>query len=187
MAASGFASTMRRIQKPFAKEKDVKFRITTIVATAFAATMLIAASALASTTQNAATIAFTGKYAGTAVTKVTDSVAAISATGTGKGTIIGAGKLTGTGTADSSQQPCVPFGGTGKLTGVAATTIIFRVVSTSKGCGDEEGQMFSLSGKAVVVKATGKLAKAKGTLKFTGLYNRAAGTFSVKFTGSLVK
>jgi hypothetical protein len=166
----------------------VKFRITTILATAFAATMLIAASALASTTRDATTIAFTARYAGTAVTKVTDSVAAISATGTGKGTIIGAGKLVGTGTGDSSQQPCVPFGGTGKMTGVAATTILFKVLSTtSKGCGDEEGQMFSLSGKAVVVKATGRLARAKGTLKFTGLYNRAAGTFSVKFTGSLVK
>jgi hypothetical protein len=166
----------------------VKFRTITTVATAFAATMLIAAGALASTTRDTATIAFTGKYAGTAVTKITDSVVAISATGTGKGTIIGAGKLTGAGTGDSSQQPCVPFGGTGKLTGVAATTILFKVVSTtSKGCGDEEGQMFSLSGKAVVVKATGKLAKAKGTLKFTGLYNRGAGTFSVKFTGSLVK
>ena len=165
----------------------MKFRTITTVATAFAATMLIAAGALASTTRDTATIAFTGRYAGTAVTKITDSVVAISATGTGKGTIIGAGKLTGAGTGDSSQQPCVPFGGTGKLTGVAATTILFRVVSTSKGCGDEEGQMFSLSGKAVVVKATGKLAKAKGTLKFTGLYNRGAGTFSVKFTGSLVK
>jgi hypothetical protein len=165
----------------------VTFRITTIVAAAFTAAMLVAASALASTTREATTIAFTAKYAGTAVTKVTDSVVAISATGAGKGTIIGAGKLTGTGTGDSSQQPCVPFGGTGKLTGVSATTILFKVVSTSKGCGDEEGQTFSLSGKATVVKATGKLAKAKGTLKFSGVYDRSAGTFSVKFTGSLVK
>ena len=164
----------------------MKDRTATIVA-AFGAALLLAAGALASPTRDAATIAFTGKYAGTAVTKVTDNVVAISATGTGKGTIIGSGKLTGSGTGDASQQPCVPFGGLGKLTGVAATTIVFKVVSTSKGCGDEEGQMFSLSGKAVVVKATGKLARAKGTLKFTGLYNRAAGTFSVKFTGSLVK
>jgi hypothetical protein len=158
-----------------------------MVAAAFTAAMLVAASALASTTREATTIAFTAKNPGTADTKVTDSVVAISATGAGKGTIIGAGKLTGTGTGDSSQQPCVPFGGTGKLTGVSATTILFKVVSTSKGCGDEEGQTFSLSGKATVVKATGKLAKAKGTLKFSGVYDRSAGTFSVKFTGSLVK
>ncbi len=162
-------------------------RTTTTIAALLATALLIAGSAIASTTRSAKTIAFTAKYAGTAVTKVTDNVADISATGTGTGTLIGAGKVTGTGTGDTSQQPCVPFGGTGKMTGTAGTTITFKVVSTSKGCGDEAGQVFSLSGKAAVVKATGKLAKAKGTLKFTGLYDRGQGTFSVKFTGSLVK
>lgn len=166
----------------------MKFRsITTLIATAVAAAMVVAGAAVAGTTASAKTIAFTAKYAGTAVTKVTDDVADISATGSGTGTLIGAGKLTGKGTGDASQQPCVPFGGTGKLTGVAKTTITFKVVTTSKGCGDEAGQFFSLSGKAVVLKATGRLANAKGTLKFTGLYNRSAGTFSVKFRGSLVK
>ncbi len=165
----------------------MKFRTTTTIAAALATAMSIAAGALASTTGGTATIAFTAKYAGTAVVKVTDDVAAISATGTGKGTVLGAGKITGKGTGDASQQPCVPFGGTGMLTGLAKTTIAFKVVSTSKGCGDEAGQYFSISGKALVTKATGKLAKAKGTLKFTGLYNRGAGTFTVKFSGSLVK
>lgn len=165
----------------------MKFRTTTTIATALATALLVAAGALASTTEGAATIAFTAKYAGTAVVKVTDDVAAITANGPGKGTVIGAGKITGTGKGDASQQPCVPFGGTGKMTGVASTTIAFKVVSTSKGCGDESGQYFSISGKALVTKATGKLAGRKGTLKFTGLYNRGAGTFSIKFSGSLVK
>lgn len=165
----------------------MKFRKTTTIAAALATAMSVAAGALASTTEGAATIAFTAKYAGTAVVKVTDDVAAITANGPGKGTVIGAGKVTGVGKGDASQQPCVPFSGTGKMTGVASTTIFFKVVSTSKGCGDEAGEYFSISGKALVTKATGKLAGRKGTLKFTGLYNRGAGTFTVKFTGSLVK
>jgi hypothetical protein len=36
-----------------------------------------------------------------------------------------------------------------------------------------------------VLKATGKLAKAKGTLKFTGVFDRDGGTFTVKFSGQL--
>ena len=165
----------------------MKFRKTTALATALVTALLVAAGALASTTGSAATIAFTAKYAGTAVVKETDDLADNTATGPGKGTVIGAGKITGAGKGDAAQKPCVPFGGTGKMTGVASTTIFFKVVSTSKGCGDEGGEYFSLSGKALVTKATGKLAGRKGTLKFTGLYNRAAGTFSIKFTGSLVK
>ena len=164
----------------------MRFRRTTLIATALVA-LLVAGGALASTTRSAVKVPFTAKYAGTAVTKITDNVVDISATGAGKGTPIGVGKITGKGTGDSSQQPCVPFGGTGKMTGTAATTVTFKVLSTSKGRGDEEGQVFSLSGKATVIKATGKLARAKGTLKFTGIYDRGAGTFSVKFTGTLVK
>lgn len=161
-----------------------KFRIMLV---ALAAAML--ASATVALAAPVKTIPFTGSYSGQASTKVDEgtTVANISATGTGKGTLIGAGKLTGAGTGDSSQQPCVPFGGTGKLTGVAGTTIAFKVLTTSKGCGDEGGHVFSLKGYATVLKATGKLAKAKGQLKFTGIYDRDGGTFTVKFTGLLKK
>ena len=131
-------------------------------------------------------VAFSGSYAGQATTKVDGNVATIAAKGTGKGTI-GAGTLTGNGTGDTSQQPCVPFGGTGKITGSAGTSIAFKVISGGKGCGDEGGHTFSVSGYVSVVKATGKLAKAKGTLKFTGVYDRDDGSFNVKFTGTLTK
>ena len=47
--------------------------------------------------------------------------------------------------------------------------------------------MFSIVGKAQVTKATGTLAKAKGTLKVTGVYDRGAGTFSAKLSGKLTK
>ena len=38
-----------------------------------------------------------------------------------------------------------------------------------------------------VLKGTGKLAKAKGTLKFTGTYSHDDGSFTVKFSGSLTQ
>lgn len=129
-------------------------------------------------------IAFVGKYAGTATTQGQDANVTITANGTGKGTLVGAGKITGAGTADSTQRPCVPFLGTGKISG-AGGTIAFKVNPSSIGCGDDSGNLFSISGKVAVVNATGKLAKTKGTLKMTGTYDRSSGDFSVKFSGTL--
>ena len=129
---------------------------------------------------------FTAKYAGQASTKVDGNTATIAATGTGLATLIGKGKVTGAGTGDSSQQPCVPFGGLGSMTGVKGT-ISYKLTPGASGCGDDGGHVFTVSGHATVLKATGALAKAKGILKFTGIYNRDDGTFSVKFTGTLTK
>ena len=142
----------------------------------------LAASALAA----GKPIAFVGKYTGTATTQAADNVVTINAKGTGAGTTIGAGKITGLGTGDSSQRPCVPFTGTGSMTGTAGS-LTFKVNPGSSGCGDDAGQLFSISGKAAVLKGTGKLAKVKGTLKMTGTYDRSSGAFSVKFSGALTK
>ena len=158
------------------------FRISLVAVAAAALAAAAGASALP-----VKSVPFTANYSGQASTKVDGSLATIAANGTGKGTLIGAGKLVGNGTGDSSQQPCVPFGGLGKMTGVAGTTISFKVATTAQGCGDEGGHVFSLKGYATVLKATGKLANAKGTLKFTGVYDRDGGTFNVKFTGTLKK
>lgn len=133
------------------------------------------------------TIAFSASYSGQATTKQTDNAVDIAASGTGSGPLIGAGKITGNGTGDTSQQPCVPFTGTGSMKGAAGTAVTFKVTSGSNGCGDEAGNVFAVVGHASVVSATGKLAKAKGTLKFTGTYDRTSGNFSVKFSGKLTK
>jgi hypothetical protein len=173
---------------PDSKESSVKLGTTTLSLAALVAFMIFAGAALAGTAKSTATVAFSAKYAGTAVTSVADNVVDISATGKGTGPQIGAGKIVGKGTGDSSDpQNCIPFFGTGTMTGTARTTVAFKVLNISKGCGDESGQLFSVSGKATVLKATGKLLKAKGTLKFTGTYNRGSGAFSVKFTGTLTK
>ncbi|MGZ4334914.1 MAG: hypothetical protein ACXVRJ_11675 [Gaiellaceae bacterium] len=155
------------------------------ITTAIAALLLtiVAVGAIAATKKP---VAFLGKYTGTAVTQQNDTTVAITANGTGKGTLIGAGKITGTGTGDTSARPCVPFTGTGSMKG-ATGTIIFKVKPGASSCGDDAGQLFSFTGKATVLKATGKLLKATGTLKMTGTYDRSSGAFSVKFSGSLLK
>lgn len=105
------------------------------------AAALTAGSALAVTP-----ILITGKYSGQAATNVDGSTVTIAATGTGKSTVIGAGKIIGNGTGDSSQQPCVPFGRTGTITGVAGTTVTYKLISGAQGCGDEGGHLFSITG-----------------------------------------
>jgi len=149
---------------------------------ALAAAML-ATTALAAPTKS---IVISGTYAGNASTKIDGGTATIAATGTGKEKTLGAGKITGNGTGDSSQQPCVPFGGTGTVTGPNGV-ITFKVPTSSSGCGDEGGHVFAIKGVMQVVKATGKLAKAKGSIRFTGTYSHDDGSFSVKLTGSLKK
>ena len=133
------------------------------------------------------TVPFTAKYSGKAVVNAADTIASITANGVGTGKPIGPGKVSGKGKANTEERPCVPFTGLGTMTGTGGTKLTFRVVSGTRGCGDEEGQVFSLSGRATVVSATGRLAKAKGSLKLTGLYDRGRGTFTVKFTGTLTK
>lgn len=149
-----------------------------------AVAVLALAIASAAATAVKKPIVFTGKYTGTATTQAADNVVTITANGTGAGTKIGSGKITGAGKGDSSKQPCVPFTGTGKVIGPKGT-LIFKVNPGSSGCGDEAGQLFSVSGKATVLKGTGLLAKRKGTLKMTGTFDRSSGAFTVKFTGKL--
>jgi hypothetical protein len=156
-------------------------KLTLVTLAALFAAVLVGGAALASSTK---VIAFTAKFHGTATTQAADNVVTINANGTGAGTVLGTAKITGAGTGDSSQQPCVPFTGTGKMSGPGGT-LTFKVNPGSAGCGDDSGQLFSVTGKAAVLKGTGKLKAAKGTLKMSGTYDRSSGAFSVKFTGSL--
>ena len=156
------------------------FLLTACVAALVATT---ASAAFAGTTKR---FPIAGAYSGTASTQVDGNTATVVAKGAGKATTLGSGKITGNGTADTSQQPCTPFGGTGTLTG-AGSVITFRVPTTSSGCGDEGGHVFAIKGVFQVVKVTGKLAKAKGSLRFSGTYSHDDGTFSIKLTGSLTK
>jgi len=161
----------------------VKTFRTTIAApvAVFAALALVAGTAVAGTTVKK--LPFTASYTGNATTKITNSVAAISATGTGTGTFVGKSTISGLGSGDTSQQPCVPFTGTGVLKGTGSLT--FKVAPGSMSCGDDSGENFAISGHATVIKGTGKLAKAKGTLKMTGTYTHSTGAFTLKLFGTL--
>lgn len=161
-----------------------KFR-SAIMAALFTVAAVSAGSALAGTTGSTKIVKFNASYTGAAVVKVTDQVADISTTGAGKGTPIGAGKITGKGTGDAAGRPCVPFTGTGSITGPKKAKINFKMASGSQGCGDEAGEVFSVVGRAIVTGGAGAFKKAKGTLKLTGIYDRNEGTFAVKFTGKL--
>ena len=157
------------------------------VALAVATAALVVGTAWAGTAAGEAKIVlFAAKYAGTATVIVTDDVAEISANGAGSGTLIGKSKITGKGFGYASEdQPCVPFTGPGSMFNATGTKLNFKVLPGSTGCGDEEAQVFSVSGRAQVVGGTKAFRKAKGTLKLTGVYNRGAGTFSVTFSGKL--
>jgi hypothetical protein len=156
--------------------------ISSVVLLAFAAAFL-ATSALAAP---ATSIPISGKYSGTASTKVDGNTVTISANGTGSLAKYGAGKIAGNGTGDSSQQPCVPFAGTGTIS-AGGSVLTYKVPTGASGCGDEGGHTFSVKGLFVITKATGKLAKAKGSIRFTGVYDRDGGTFDVKLAGTLKK
>lgn len=161
-----------------------KARAAAIVVLAAIAVLALAATAVAATPKKTVLKA---SYSGKAVVTVTDNVADIKADGTGSGNVIGAGKITGAGIGDAAQQPCVPFTGTGTITGTAGTKLGFKVLAGSNGCGDEAGEIFSVTARATVTSAAGKFAKAKGSLKITGTYDKNAGTFAVKVNGTLTQ
>jgi hypothetical protein len=62
-----------------------------------------------------------------------------------------------------------------------------KLLPTSRGCaaGEEDRDNISFSGSAKVTGGTGKFRAAKGTLRFTGHYDRASGAFTVKLKGTL--
>jgi hypothetical protein len=160
-----------------------KFRISIVALVVVALTAVTAAAAMATAQKK---VVFAGKYAGAATTKVDGNTATIAANGKGTATLLGAGSITGLGSGDTSQQPCIPFTGTGSMKG-AGGTVTFKVIPGSSACGDEGGHNFTITSHLAVLKATGKLAKAKGTLKLTGAYSHDDGSFSVKVSGTLTK
>src|SRR3954464_1046264 len=182
MAAEALVTRMRRKGSSMTKRENTVKTFGTVVLMAFAAA-LVAAAAVAAPVKS---FPITGSYAGTASTKVDGNTVNIAANGTGSIKLIGAGSIQGAGTGDSSQQPCVPFAGTGTIKG-AKGVLSYKVLPNANECGDEGGHVFSVKGNMQVTKATGALAKAKGVLRFTGVYSRDDGTFNVKLTGTLKK
>jgi hypothetical protein len=147
-----------------------------------AAAAVMVGSAFAGATRS---VPFRASFIGNAVVKVTGSHADItSAKAVGTGVPIGKATLLGKGAGNSS-DPCPLFGGPATIT-TKTGKIKFTIRPTGGvACTDEEAQMFTLSGRATITGGTGKYARAKGSFKLAGTYNRRSGRFSVKFVGTM--
>jgi hypothetical protein len=148
------------------------------LAAALALAVVAAGTALA-----AQTAAFTGTFAGKVTEQVDGQSVKASATGTGSPVLgnvrLGKSTLTGLVAATTANPPCSPLSGPGTITSKLATT--------SRGCAasEEDQNSITVSGDAKVNGGTLKFKKAKGSLHFSGKYDRKAGTFLVKLTGRL--
>jgi hypothetical protein len=130
------------------------------------------------------TVNFKGAYAGQVTEKVDGSNVTALTAGTGIGTAVGKGKLTGTVTGTTANPPCSPIAGTGAITGTKGNLKV-TLLPVSRGCAasaDDQNNI-SVSGTAKVAGGTGLFKKAKGSIHFSGSYDRSSGAFSVKLTG----
>lgn len=156
------------------------FRIPLALVTLALAAVFISSAA-------AATITFSGSYKGKVTERVDGQLVTAVVAGTGIGTVIGkgtvGGKVVATTTPDSA---CAPFKGPGTIKG-AKGTLKLSVLSGSRGCAasEEDKDNISFAGTAKVVGGAGKFIKARGSLRFTGRYDRTSGLFTLKLTGKV--
>jgi hypothetical protein len=158
-----------------------RFRAPGTIVGGLAVAAIVVGAALGSTSKT-----FTASYKGTVTEKVSGQTVTAVPRGTGTGTPIGKGTLTGTVTGTISNPPCSPLNGPGVLSGTAGKLKV-TLLSSSRGCAasEDDRDNISFSGSAKVTSGTGKFRGAKGTLRFTGHYDRAGGTFNVKLRGTL--
>ena len=156
------------------------------VAASIAAALLAGTAWAGTTASQVRIIPFVANFKGLATTKVTDNVVDIVANGAGTATLMKATKIAGKGKGDASQQPCVPFTGPGSMTNATGTKLNFLVLPSSQGCGDQDESVpVSVKGSAKITSGTKAYKNAKGTLRFSGVYDRQGGAFTIKFTGKV--
>ena len=129
---------------------------------------------------------FTAKYSGHVTEVVNGSAVTATPKGTGKASLIGKGTLTGTVAGNTSNPPCSPLSGPGTLKGPKGK-LKLKLLTGSRACaaGQDDPNNISFSGNAKVTGGTGVLKKAKGTLHYSGHYDRGTGAFNLKLTGTL--
>jgi hypothetical protein len=131
-------------------------------------------------------VTFKGTYTGNVTEKVDGQNVTAVANGAGKGTAVGVGKLSGVVKATTANPPCSPILGPGTISGLKGKLKI-TVTAPSRGCaaGEDDQDNITVSGTAKVTGGTLKFRKAKGSLHFSGHYDRKSGSFNVNLTGSL--
>lgn len=154
-----------------------KFKLGATVATA-----AIAAAAVVPAYAPAKSSSFKGSYSGVAKVVVKQpSVTISSVSGKGSGSL-GLSSLSGSKGSGHTSGSCAFFSGPATLSG-SGGSIKLTVKSSSTGCGT--GDNITVKGTASVSGGSGKLSKAKGTLSFSGKYNKGNGAFTVTISGSL--
>lgn len=157
-----------------------KVRIWVAVAAALALAAVAASAAFA------ASSLFTASYTGRVTERVDGQTVYAAATGTGTGNLVGRSSIRGNVVGNTSNPPCAPFGGPGSIKSAKGVLKLKILRSSSRGCGSEDNQTsISISGNATAVGGTGKFRRAKGTVHFSGRYNRTAHTFTMKLRGRL--
>ena len=137
-------------------------------------------------------VSFKGSYKGTiAMLWGASSVQATSVSGTGTSTLMGASKVTGTGSSTTASS-CDPITGTGVITGGGSKLTVKLVTApTTKACaaGYTPPTSVTVTGTAKVLSGTGKYKGATGTLKVMGYFsiqsNTAGSSESDSFTATL--
>jgi hypothetical protein len=155
------------------------------IATATVAVVALAAgTAVASNLVVPKTVVFKGSYAGTVTEKVDGQTVTALASARGAGTAVGKGKLGGTVTGTTANPPCSPLSGPGTITGPYGK-LKLTLLSTARACAasEEDQNSITVSGNAKVAGGTLKFRNAKGTLHFSGHYDRSSGAFNVNLTG----
>jgi hypothetical protein len=130
-------------------------------------------------------VTFKGTYVGKVTEKIDGQNVTAVASGAGKGTAVGVGKLSGVVKATTANPPCSPILGPGTISGLKGKLKV-NVTTPSRGCAASEDDQDSItvSGTAKVTGGTLKFKKAKGSLHFSGHYDRKSGSFRVTLTGS---
>jgi hypothetical protein len=147
---------------------------------------VLAVAALFAGTAVGSSINFKASYKGKVTEVVNGSAVTGNTKGNGTASLIGKGTLTGTVAANTSNPPCTPLGGPGTLKG-SKGTLKLKLLTGSRACaaGQDDQNNISFSGSAKVTGGTGALKKARGTLHFSGHYDRGTGAFNVKLVGTL--
>jgi hypothetical protein len=183
------AATIREtVENPQRKRKEHPvrhFRGLLLLAGAAGLAAFVAGTAVAAAPKPK-TVTFKGSYAGQVTEKVNGTDVTALTSGTGTGTVVGKGKLTGTVTATTANPPCSPIAGKGTLAGPKGKLKV-TVLSTSHGCAasDTDQSNITVSGTVKVTGGTLLFRKAKGSIHFSGAYDRTSGAFSIKLTGKL--
>ncbi len=155
-----------------------------LLAAAAALGLVAAAGTALAAAPKPKTVVFKGTYTGHVTEKVDGQNVTAATLGNGAGTAVGKGTIVGTATATTANPPCSPLGGNGFITGPKGK-LKMLVLSTSRACAasaDDQNNI-NVSGNAKVGGGTAMFKRAKGSLHFSGTYDRSTGNFQIKVTG----